>query len=29
VAACAGIYFKATASGIIRVGDEVTLEPGA
>jgi uncharacterized protein len=25
VAACAGIYFRATTSGIIRVGDEVTL----
>jgi uncharacterized protein len=27
VAACAGIYFKATTPGIIRVGDEVTAEP--
>jgi uncharacterized protein len=27
VAACAGIYFKATTHGVIRVGDRVTLDP--
>lgn len=27
VAACAGIYFKATTEGVIRIGDEVTLDP--
>jgi uncharacterized protein YcbX len=27
VAACAGLYLRATTEGVIRVGDRVTLDP--